>query len=134
MFSRRFILKRKFDPWFSDQSKTTLVICNVARWSVRFHCLLPCLFKYLAYKFFRKISNDIALLVIGFLKIYKIFALRKFIHSFHSIIPILTCRKATEALILRASNYLDRLLEMPIYCCPLEIYFILFFLVLLRYD
>ena len=34
----------------------------------------------------------------------------------------MTCRKATEALIHRLSNYSDLLPEIPRYCCPLVIY------------
>ena len=40
---------------------------------------------------------------------------------FISIFILLTCRKATEALIHRVSNYANLLLEMKKYCCPLEI-------------
>ena len=40
---------------------------------------------------------------------------------FISIFILLTCRKATEALINRVSNYLDLLSEMPRYCCLLVI-------------
>ena len=40
---------------------------------------------------------------------------------FISIFILLSCRKATEALIHRVSNYPDLLPEMPRYCCPLVI-------------
>ena len=40
---------------------------------------------------------------------------------FISIFILLTCRKATEALIHRVGNYPDLLPEMPRYCCPLVI-------------
>ena len=40
---------------------------------------------------------------------------------FISILILLTCRKATEALIHRVSDYPNLLPEMPKYCCPLVI-------------
>ena len=47
-----------------------------------------------------------------------------FIFLFHLDI-LLTRRKATEALMHRASNYPDLFFEMPMYCCPVEIFFCL---------
>ena len=40
---------------------------------------------------------------------------------FISVFILLTCRKATEALIHRVGNYPDLLPEIPRYCCPLVI-------------
>ena len=45
---------------------------------------------------------------------------------FISIFIFLIPRKATEALIYRASNYPNLLPEMPRYCCPLKIFYSIF--------
>ena len=43
---------------------------------------------------------------------------------FISIFSLLTCKKAMEVLIHRVSNYTNLLLEIPRYCCLLEIFLI----------
>ena len=52
---------------------------------------------------------------------------------FLNTLILLTCRKATEALIHKASNYPHLLPEIPRYCCPHEILHF-GFSVLSRYD
>ena len=57
----------------------------------------------------------------AFSSAYFIRCLTYILFYFISIFILLTCRKATEALIHRVGNYPDLLPEIPRYCCPLVI-------------
>ena len=89
------------------------------------HCIsIKCLLLRLLYimRFFLNNFFSLFLFVAMFItfKILKII-LFLFIFIFISIFILLICRKETEALTHRVSNYPDLLSEMPRYCCPLKI-------------